>query len=290
MITGSIVALVTPMHADGGIDWSALERLLDLHLAAGTAAIGAVGTTGESSTLTVDEHCEVIRFCVERSAGRIPVVAGTGANSTREAIILTRAAAQAGAAACLLVTPYYNKPTQRGLYEHFKAIHEAVDVPQILYNVPGRTAVDLLNDTTARLAELENIVGIKDATGDLMRGRELIARCGAQIAIYSGYDPTAMELMLAGANGNISVTANVAPLAMAQLCRHAMAGERSEAEAINQRLSVLNVALFLESNPIPVKWALHQRGLIEAGIRLPLTLLDEQYHDQVRKALETAGV
>jgi len=290
MITGSIVALVTPMHADGGVDWDALERLVELHIAAGTAAIGAVGTTGESATLNVAEHCEVIRFCVKCCAGRIPVVAGTGANSTWEAIELTEAAATAGAAACLLVTPYYNRPTQRGLYEHFKAIDAAVAVPQILYNVPGRTAVDMSNDTVVRLAELDNVVGIKDATGDLQRGRELIARCGSSIAVYSGDDPTAMELMLAGGQGNISVTANVAPALMAQLCAYALAGERVEAEAINTRLGPLNKALFLESNPIPVKWAMNNRGLIGEGIRLPLTPLDERYHAQVLSALEAAGV
>jgi 4-hydroxy-tetrahydrodipicolinate synthase len=290
MITGSIVALVTPMHADGCIDWSTLERLLELHLDAGTAAIGAVGTTGESATLNVSEHCEVIRFCVKHSAGRIPIVAGTGSNSTREAIELSEAAAGAGADACLLVTPYYNRPTQRGLYEHFKTIAQAVAIPQILYNVPGRTAVDMSNDTVVRLAELDNIVGIKDATGDVARGRELIQRCGQAIAIYSGDDATAMELMLAGARGNISVTANVAPVLMAQLCTLALAGERAQAEAINARLAPLNQALFLEPNPIPVKWALCQRGFIGAGIRLPLTSLDEQYHAQVLSALEVAGV
>ena len=290
MITGSIVALVTPMHLDGAVDWDGLERLLDMHLEAGTAAIGAVGTTGESATLGVPEHCEVISFCVRHSAGRIPVVAGTGSNSTREAIELTEAAAAAGADACLLVTPYYNRPTQRGLYEHFKAIAGAVAIPQILYNVPGRTSVDMSNDTVARLAELDNITGIKDATGDLARGRELIARCGDAIAIYSGDDPTAMELMLAGGHGNISVTANVAPAPMAELCRLALAGERAGAEAINLRLTPLNKALFLEANPIPVKWALQHRGLIGEGIRLPLTPLDQQYHAAVVAALEAAGV
>jgi 4-hydroxy-tetrahydrodipicolinate synthase len=290
MITGSIVALVTPMSADGSVDWEALEQLLDMHLAAGTAAIGAVGTTGESATLNVTEHCDVIKFCVRHTAGRMPVVAGTGANSTREAIELTKAAAAAGAAACLLVTPYYNRPTQRGLYEHFKAINDAVAVPQILYNVPARTACDMSNDTVMRLAELEHIVGIKDATGDLPRGVELIQRSAGSIAVYSGDDPTAMELMLAGGNGNISVTANVAPALMAQLCTHALAGERAEAEAINQRLTPLNKALFLEPNPIPVKWALFHRGLIAEGIRLPLTTLDERYHAQVIDALDTAGV
>ena len=290
MITGSIVALVTPMHADGGIDWRTLERLLDTHVAAGTAAIGAVGTTGESATLNVSEHCEVIRFCVKHSAGRIPIVAGTGSNSTQEAIELSEAAAGAGADACLLVTPYYNRPTQHGLYEHFKAIAEAVAVPQILYNVPGRTAVDMSNDTVVRLAELDNIIGIKDATGDLARGKDLIQRCGELIAIYSGDDATAMELILAGGRGNISVTANVAPSLMAELCRLALAGERKGAEAINARLAPLNQALFIESNPIPVKWALCRRGLIGEGIRLPLTPLDERYHAQVLDALKSAGV
>jgi 4-hydroxy-tetrahydrodipicolinate synthase len=290
MITGSIVALVTPMRADDSVDWDALERLLALHLEAGTAAIGAVGTTGESATLNVSEHCEVIKFCVRHSAGRIPVVAGTGANSTWEAIELTEAAAAAGAAACLLVTPYYNRPTQRGLYEHFKAINDAVAVPQILYNVPGRTAVDMSNDTVLRLAELANIVGIKDATGDVARGVELIQRCGEGMAVYSGDDPTAMELMLAGASGNISVTANVAPALMAELCQAALAGDRVRAEALNARLTPLNKALFLEPNPIPVKWALFQRGLIGEGIRLPLTTLDERFHAQVLDALDKAGV
>jgi 4-hydroxy-tetrahydrodipicolinate synthase len=218
------------------------------------------------------------------------VVAGTGANSTWEAIELTAAAAAAGADACLLVTPYYNRPTQRGLFEHFKAINDAVAVPQILYNVPGRTAVDMSNDTVVRLAELDNIVGIKDATGDLARGIDLIQRCGEVLAIYSGDDPTAMELMLAGGNGNISVTANVAPALMAQLCTLALAGEREQAELVNARLAPLNKALFLESNPIPVKWALCQRGLIGPGIRLPLTTLDERYHTQVLEAMATAGV
>jgi 4-hydroxy-tetrahydrodipicolinate synthase len=289
MITGSIVALVTPMHADGSVDWPALERLLDLHLQAGTSAIGAVGTTGESATLSVAEHCEVIRRCVEYLAGRLPVVAGTGSNSTWEAIDLTRAAAEAGAAACLLVTPYYNRPTQNGLYEHFRAIADAVRVPQILYNVPGRTCVDMSNDTVARLADLENIVGIKDATGDVPRGIELIRRCGDRLAVYSGDDPTAMELMLAGGRGNISVTANVAPAQMAELCRLAMAGDREGASAVNAALTPLNKALFVEANPIPVKWALAHMGLMEEGIRLPLTPLDPQYHDQVAAALRQAG-
>ena len=290
MITGSIVALVTPMHVDGSVDWASLERLLDLHLQAGTAAIGAVGTTGESATLSVPEHLEVIKHCVRYVAGRLPIVAGTGSNSTWEAIELTRAAAEAGADACLLVTPYYNRPTQRALYQDFRALAEAVDVPQILYNVPGRTCVDLSNDTVVQLSKLERICAIKDATGDLDRGRELIERCGDRIAVYSGDDPTAMELMLAGGKGNISVTANIAPRDMAELCRLSMAGERAAASAINDRLAPLNRALFLEANPIPVKWALQHRGLIEGGIRLPMTSLDESFHAEVIAALEAAGV
>ena len=232
----------------------------------------------------------MIRKVVEFTAGRIPVIAGTGANSTSEAIQLTTCAAEAGADACLLVTPYYNKPTQEGLYLHHKAIAEAVAVPQILYNVPGRTAVDMSNATVERLASLENIVGIKDATGDPERGRDLIARCGQTIAIYSGDDPTAMELMLCGGHGNISVTANVAPKQMAELCQLSLAGERKAAEAINSRLEALNSALFLEANPIPVKWALQQQGHIQSGIRLPLTTLDQQYHADVVAAMEAAGV
>ena len=290
MITGSIVALVTPMHVDGSIDWAGLDRLLELHVASGTSAIGAVGTTGESATLSVPEHCEVIRYCVDRIAGRLPVIAGTGSNSTREAIELTEAAASAGADACLVVTPYYNRPTQRGLFEHFRTLAGAVNIPQILYNVPGRTAVDMVNDTVLRLAEVENIVGIKDATGDLKRGTELLQRVPPEFAVYSGDDLTAMALIAAGAQGNISVTANVAPAAMAELCRLAAAGDLAHAEQINERLSALNEALFLEANPIPVKWALQRMGLIEAGIRLPLTELDERYHERVNAALSRAGL
>ncbi|MEP1472766.1 MAG: 4-hydroxy-tetrahydrodipicolinate synthase [Halieaceae bacterium] len=290
MITGSIVALVTPMHADGSVDWASLERVLDLHIASGTGAIGAVGTTGESATLSTPEHCEVIKYCVDYIAGRLPVVAGTGSNSTREAIELTAAAADAGADACLLVTPYYNKPTQRGLYQHFQAVAEAVAVPNILYNVPGRTAVDMSNDTAIALAEIDNIVGIKDATGDTERGRDLIARAPQGFAVYSGDDPTAMELILAGGQGNISVTANIAPAVVAQLCQLAAAGDRAGAEALDQQLADLNEALFLEANPIPVKWAMQQRGLIESGIRLPLTELDEAFHGRVLAAMEAAGI
>lgn len=290
MITGSIVALVTPMHPDGSLDWESLERLLDMHIAAGTAGIGAVGTTGESATLSVPEHLEVIRHCVRHVNGRIPVIAGTGANSTREAIELTRVAAANGADACLLVTPYYNRPSQRGLYEHFRAVAEAVEVPQILYNVPGRTAVDMDNDTVVRLAELPNIVGLKDATGDLSRVADLKARCPEDFALYSGDDPTAMELILQGGQGNVSVTANIAPRQLVELCRLALAGDRAGATRINDRLAALNRALFLEANPMPVKWAMQQHGLIEAGIRLPLTPLDERFHAQVLSAMETAGI
>ncbi len=290
MITGSIVALVTPMHPDGSLDWESLERLLDLHIAAGTSAIGAVGTTGESATLSVPEHLEVIRHCVKYVRGRIPVIAGTGANSPREAIELTSVAARNGADACLLVTPYYNRPSQRGLFEHFKAIAAAVAIPQILYNVPGRTAVDMDNDPVLRLAALDNIIGIKDATGDLQRVGDFKARCPEDFAIYSGDDPTAMELMLAGGHGNVSVTANIAPRQLAQLCQYALAGDREQASALNDRLSALNRALFLEANPIPVKWAMLQRGLIESGIRLPLTPLDERFHAQVLSALEAAAI
>jgi 4-hydroxy-tetrahydrodipicolinate synthase len=290
MITGSIVALVTPMHADGSVDWAALERLLDMHISAGTAAVAAVGTTGESATLSVPEHCEVIGHCVRHAAGRIPIIAGTGANATREAIELTEAAAGLGVDACLVVTPYYNKPTQRGLYEHFRTLAQAVEIPQILYNVPGRTAVDLHNDTAERLSEMDNVVGIKDATGDVARGVDLVQRCGERMAVYSGDDPTATALMLAGARGNISVTANVAPAAMARLCELAMAGDRDGAAAIDQRLEALNRALFLQSNPIPVKWALQHMGLIEAGIRLPLTELEPEFHASVIAAMEAAGL
>ena len=289
MITGSIVALVTPMHDDGSVDWSALERLLELHIDAGTAAIGAVGTTGESATLSTPEHCEVIEFCVRHCAGRIPVVAGTGSNSTREAIELTSAAAGVGADAALLVTPYYNRPTQRGLVEHYRAIAEAVDIPQILYNVPGRTACDMSNDTVLELAELPNIVGLKDATGEMDRARDLLSRCADDFALYSGDDPTAMELMLAGGRGSISVTANAAPAKAAQLCQLALAGDRDGATAIDRQLALLNEALFLEANPIPVKWALHHQGLIGPGIRLPLTLLSQEHRGQVIAALEAAA-
>lgn len=290
MITGSIVALLTPMHTDGSIDWVSLESLLDMHLANGTSAVVAVGTTGESATLSVPEHCELIQHCVKYVNGRMPVIAGTGSNSTAEAIQLTEAATKAGVDACLLVTPYYNRPTQRGLFEHFKAIAEEVSVPQILYNVPGRTSVDMDNDTVVKLAALEHIVGIKDATGDIERGRDLIARCNEDFAIYSGDDATAMELILAGGHGSISVTANIAPQGSADMCRYALEKDRHGATQENDKLEALNNALFLEANPIPVKWAAYKRGLIGPGIRLPLTGLDEQYYAQVEAAMVSAGV
>lgn len=290
MISGSIVALVTPMHRDGAVDWEALQRLVEWHVAEGTNAIVAVGTTGESATLDVDEHLAVIKSVIKTAAGRIPVIAGTGANSTREAIELTRAAADIGADAVLLVTPYYNKPTQEGLYQHYKAIAEAVAVPQILYNVPGRTGVDMQNATVARLAGLPNIVGIKDATGNLERGRELIALVADRMAVYSGDDATAHELILLGARGNISVTANVVPGAMSRVCAAALKGDAEGARAINEPLQSLHRDLFIESNPIPVKWALNAMGRIEDGLRLPLTVLADAAREPVRAALRQAGV
>jgi 4-hydroxy-tetrahydrodipicolinate synthase len=290
MFHGSMVALVTPMHPEGAIDEDSLQRLVDFHVENHTDAIVVAGTTGESATLDEDEHCHFIRRSVEIAAGRIPIIAGTGANSTREAIDLTRCAMDAGVDACLLVTPYYNKPTQEGLYRHFRTVAEAVPVPQILYNVPGRTACDMLPETVERLARVSNIVGIKEATGDMNRAREILERCGERLDLYSGDDATAMELILLGGKGNVSVTANVAPAAMHDLCAVALTGDRERATAINQPLEILHQALFVESNPIPVKWALHEMGMIPAGIRLPMTPLAEQFHDTVRQALKQAGV
>ena len=290
MLTGSMVAMVTPMNEDGSVDWPALERLVDHHVEQGTDAIVWVGTTGESATLDHDEHGEVIAKTVQAVNGRIPVIGGTGANSTAEAISLTRRAAAAGVDACLLVVPYYNKPPQEGLYQHFKAIAEAVAIPQILYNVPGRTAVDMHNDTTLRLTAIDNIVGIKDATNDLDRGRDLIARCPGDFAIYSGEDGTACQLMLAGGKGTISVTANAAPELMHQMCTAAVAGDTDEALTLNERLSDLHVAMFLESNPIPAKWAVQQQGYIGGGIRLPLVPLSAQHQAAVRAAMVKVGV
>ncbi len=290
MITGSIVALVTPMKSNGDLDWDALDKVVDFHLEKGTDSIVAVGTTGESATLNCDEHCQVIKRVVERVAGAIPVIAGTGANSTQEAIELTEAAKEAGADACLLVTPYYNKPTQEGLYLHYKTLAEAVDIPQILYNVPGRTACDMLPETVLRLAEISNIIGIKEATGDLDRAKELIDKAPKDFAIYSGDDGTAVELMLLGGDGNISVTANVAPAQMGELCRLAIAGEADAARAIQDSLMQLHDAMFVEANPIPVKWAMAEMGMMSEGIRLPLTVLDERYQGQVREALKACEI
>ena len=290
MIAGSIVALVTPMFEDGSLDWASLDSLLDFHIENGTGAIVAVGTTGESATLDPAEHCQVIDHVVKRIAGRIPVIAGTGANSTSEAIELTKEAKNMGADACLLVSPYYNKPTQDGLYLHHKKIAESVEIDQILYNVPGRTAIDMHNDTVVRLAQVPNITGIKDATGDIARGSQLIQALDGKIAVYSGDDETAYQLMLAGAKGNISVTANVLPAEMSELCRLSLAGEAAEAERINNELLEFHSAMFVESNPIPVKYALAKMGLIPSGIRLPLTMLDAKYHAQLDAVLATRSL
>lgn len=290
MYQGSMVALVTPMQDDGSVDYAALERLIDFHVNNGTQAIISVGTTGESATLDFKEHAEVIEKTVKYADGRIPVIAGTGANSTREAIELTQRAAELKADACLLVTPYYNKPTQEGLYRHFRAIAEASPIAQILYNVPGRTACDLLTQTVERLADIDNIVGIKDATGDIDRARELVQRCGDRMAIYSGDDASALEHMLVGGKGDISVTANVAPATMSEMCDAALAGDEARARKLNGRLEGLHRRLFVESNPIPVKWAVHELGLIGPAIRLPLTPLSEQYQESVRAAMREAGI
>jgi len=290
MFHGSMVALVTPMREDGAVDEDSLEALVEFHIDAGTDAIVAVGTTGESATIDEKEHCALLRRIVAMVAGRVPVIAGTGANSTAEAIDLTRCGMQAGADACLLVTPYYNKPTQEGLYRHYRKVAESVPVPQILYNVPGRTVCDLLPETVQRLAPISNIVGIKEATGDLQRGREILERCGDQLDLYSGDDATAMELILLGAKGDISVTANVAPRAMHEMCAAALAGDRETAARIDAGLRALHRDLFIESSPIPVKWALHEMGMIPPGLRLPLTPLDPKYHATVRDALQQADV
>ena len=291
IIQGSIVAIVTPMFEDGSVDWKGLEKLVEWHIAQGTNSIVAVGTTGEASTLSMAEHTQVIKEIIRVANKRIPVIAGTGANSTREAIELTKEAKELGADAALLVTPYYNKPTQEGLYQHYKAIAEAVDLPQILYNVPGRTGVDMLNETIIRLADIPQIVGIKDATGDVPRGKELIDGLqGKNMTVYSGDDAPAYQLICLGAHGNISVTANIIPQQMSQICAAALAGHAEQAEALNNQVANLHNILFCESNPIPVKWALHEMGLIGNGIRLPLTPLAEQYRTPLREALNVSGV
>jgi 4-hydroxy-tetrahydrodipicolinate synthase len=290
MIQGSIVAIVTPMHEDGSLDAEALKKLLDWHVAEGTDAIVIVGTTGESPTVSVDEHCELIKLAVDHVAGRIPVIAGTGGNSTSEAIELTHYAKEVGADASLQVVPYYNRPTQEGMYQHFRRIAEAVDLPVILYNVPGRTVADMSNDTIVRLSDVHGIVGVKDATGNLARGTELLRDVPKSFAVYSGDDATAMALMLCGGQGNISVTANVAPKAMHELCVAAMAGRIADAIAINNRLIPLHNRLFVEPNPVPVKWALTQMGHMQSGIRLPLVTLGAGHHEAVRSALRESGI
>ena len=293
MLTGSLVAIVTPMTKGGSLDLPALGKLIDFHIANGTAGIVVVGTTGESPTVDVEEHCLLIKAAVAEAKGRIPVVAGTGANSTAEAIALTAYAKEAGAHSALSVVPYYNKPTQEGLYRHFRAIAEKVDLPLLLYNVPGRTVADLANDTILRLAEVPGIVGIKDATADLGRGSELLKALNAasrrEFAVYSGDDITGLPLMLMGGHGVISVTANVAPKLMAEMCEAARARDVATARARNDRLLGLHRALFAEPNPIPVKWALAQMGLIQNELRLPMTPLSSRHYEAVRNALSEAG-
>jgi 4-hydroxy-tetrahydrodipicolinate synthase len=290
MITGSLVAIVTPMHADGSLDHEALRKLIDWHVAEGTHGIVIVGTTGESPTVSVEEHVGLIRFAVQTAAKRIPIIAGTGGNSTREAIELAKAAKAAGADAHLSVVPYYNKPPQEGLYQHFRTIAEAVELPMILYNVPGRTVADLAHETVMRLAQVPGIVGIKDATGNIERGSQLIRELPAEFAVYSGDDPTAIALMLLGGKGNISVTANIAPHAMSELCLAAMAGKADVAWTIQKRLLPVHKNLFVEANPIPVKWALEQMGRIESGIRLPLVPLSSANQPALRAAMQSAAL
>ncbi|MCW8880869.1 MAG: 4-hydroxy-tetrahydrodipicolinate synthase [Sedimenticola sp.] len=290
MFQGSMVALVTPMREDGSVDENSLRELVDWHVEQGTDAIVAVGTTGESATLDEQEHCEVIRQVVTFTDKRVPVIAGTGANSTTEAIQLTRCAKEAGADGCLLVTPYYNKPTQEGLYQHFKAVAEAVDIPQLLYNVPGRTACDMLPETVGRLSAINNIVGIKEATGQLDRVTQLRALCGDDFALITGDDATSREFILLGGVGTISVTANIAPAAMHAMIKAARNGDADEAARIDSALAGLHRDLFLESNPIPVKWALAEMGRISKGIRLPLTWFAETYQAQLRHSMVAAGL
>ena len=290
MIKGSIVAIVTPMHADGSLDLPCLRKLIDWHIEEGTDAIVIVGTTGESPTVSVEEHCELIRVAVEHTSKRIPIIAGTGGNSTSEAIELTHYARKVGADASLLVVPYYNRPTQEGMYQHFRKIAEAVDLPAILYNVPGRTVADMSNETILRLAQVHGIIGVKDATGNIGRGSDLIRLAPKSFSVYSGDDATAMALMFCGGKGNISVVANVAPRAMHELCVAAMSGDVAKAIEINNRMLPLHQKLFVEPNPVPVKWAMIQMGKIPEGIRLPLVSLDAGCHDTVRVALRESGL
>src|SRR5919205_1643471 len=290
MITGSLVAIVTPMREDGSLDLARFRSLIDWHVAEGTDGIVVVGTTGESPTVNFDEHKDLIRIAVQHSHGRIPIIAGTGGNSTAEAIELTESAKKAGAHASLSVVPYYNKPTQEGMYRHFRTIAEAVDLPMILYNVPGRTVADLSNDTVLRLAQVPGVIGIKDATANLERGSDLIRRLPRNFAIYSGDDGTALALILLGGHGVISVTANVAPKLMHQMCAAALVGDVKKAREINLRLLPLHQRLFVEANPIPAKWALAEMGMIEYGLRLPMSPMSEQFHQTVREALHEAGI
>ena len=289
-IVGSIVALVTPMHDDGSVDYPALRRLIDWHIAEGTDCIGVVGTTGESPTVSVEEHCEIIRMSVEHAKGRVPIMAGTGGNSTREAIELSRFAKKVGADCTLSVVPYYNKPSQEGIYQHFKAIAEAADIPMVLYNVPGRTVADMQHDTVLRLAQVPGVIGIKEATGNIERAQWLIKQAPKGFSIYSGDDGTAVALMLLGGHGNVSVTANVAPKAMHELCMAAIAGQTRDAAAIQMRLLPLHKSLFCESSPAPTKWAMQRLGLIGGGLRLPITPLSAAGQAQVEQALRDAGL
>ena len=287
---GSSVALITPMFDDGAIDYVALDNLIDFHIDAGTTSIVSVGTTGESATLGVKEHLKVIKHTIEYAAKRIPVIAGTGANSTSEAIELTQEAKSLGADACLLVTPYYNKPTQEGLYQHFKLIAESVDIDQLLYNVPGRTAVDMSVETTLRLAEIKNIIGIKDATGDLSVIKQLVGRCPEDFLLLTGDDATALDFILCGGHGGISVTANIAPKELQKIYLAAMSDQSDLAKELNKKLESLHEHLFLEANPIPVKWALHKMGKCHKGIRLPLLVLSKEYQSVILTDLEKLGL
>jgi len=289
-LRGSIPAIVTPMHEDGSLDLPAFRKLVDWHVEEGTDALVVVGTSGESATLDVEEHILMVKTAVEHAAGRLPIIAGSGGNSTAEAIELTRQAKAVGAQASLQVVPYYNKPTQEGMYRHFAKIAEAVDLPVVLYNVPGRTVADMSNETILRLAQVPGIVGVKEATGNIDRAAHLIKHAPEGFKIFSGDDPTAIALMLLGGHGNISVTANVAPRQMSDLCKAALEGDVKTARAIHMKLLSLHKNLFVESNPIPVKWALQELGRIEGGIRLPLTPLDARYHDVVRGAMREAGL
>ena len=290
MLTGSLVAIVTPMLADGALDFARLKSLIDWHIAEGTDGIVVVGTTGESPTVDFDEHRSLLKAAVEHAAGRVPIIAGTGGNSTKEAVHLTEFAKRVGADYALSVVPYYNKPTQEGMYRHFCAIAEATDIPIILYNVPGRTVADISNDTVLRLSEVKNIVGIKDATGNIGRGSELLRRVPKNFAVYSGDDITTLALMFMGAHGAISVTANVAPRLMHEMCVAALKGDRNKAIECNNKLLDLHSQLFLESNPIPVKWALQQMGRIDGGIRLPMTPFDPKFHAPLLAAMRAAGI